>query len=95
MENQKKRKSLVGEVISHKMDKTATVAIEQVSHHPLYHKTVRRVIKYQAHDEKNEAGLGDVVRLIPVRPLSKEKRWKVVEIISKGEVAEVKPQEIA
>ncbi len=95
MENKKKQKSLVGEVVGHKMDKTATVAVEQVSHHPLYHKTVRRVIKYQAHDEKNEVGLGDKVRLIPVRPLSKEKRWKVVEIISKGEVAEVKPEEIA
>ncbi len=95
MEDQKKQKSLIGEVISPKMDKTATVAVEQVSHHPLYHKTVRRVIKYQAHDEKNEAKLGDTVRMIPVRPMSKEKRWKVVEIIAKGEVAEVKPTEIA
>ena len=95
MENQKKQKSVVGEVIGRKMDKTATVAVEQVSHHPLYHKTIRRVIKYQAHDEKNETGLGDKVRIIPVRPMSKEKRWKVVDIISKGEVAEVKPEEIA
>ena len=95
MENQKKQKSIVGEVVSHKMDKTAMVAIEQVSHHPLYHKTIRRVVKYKAHDEKNEAGIGDVVKLIAVRPLSREKRWKIVEIIAKGEVVEVKPQEIA
>ncbi len=98
MENkakQKQLKTLVGKVVSHKMDKTAMVSIERVSHHPLYHKTLRRLVKYQAHDEKNEAGLGDTVRLIAVRPLSKEKRWKIVEIIAKGEVVEVKPQEIA
>lgn len=95
MENQKIQKSVIGEVVSHNMDKTAIVAVEQVSHHPLYRKTVRRVIKFKAHDEKNEAKVGDVVRLIFVRPLSKEKRWKIVEIITKGEVPEVKPQEIA
>ena len=98
MENQKsqrKQKTIVGEVVSHKMDKTAIIAVKSVSHHPLYHKTLRRVVKYKAHDEKNEAGLGDVVRLLQVRPISKEKRWKIIEIISKGEVAEVKPQEIA
>jgi small subunit ribosomal protein S17 len=95
MENQKKQKSIVGEVVSHKMDKTAIIAVESVSHHPLYHKTIRRVVKYKAHDEKNEAGIGNVVRMIAVRPLSREKRWKIVEIISKGEVAEVGPQEIA
>jgi small subunit ribosomal protein S17 len=92
---EKKQKSIVGKVMSHKMDKTAMVAVEQVSHHPLYHKTVRRVLKFQAHDEKNEAKPGDVVRVLAVRPLSKQKRWKIVEIISKGEVPEVKPQEIA
>ncbi len=95
MENQKIQKSVVGEVLSHKMDKTAIVAVEQVSHHPLYHKTVRQVIRFKAHDEKNEAAVGDTVRMISVRPMSKEKRWKIVEIVAKGEVAEVKPQEIA
>ncbi len=98
MENQKsqrKRKTIVGEVVSHKMDKTAIIAVESVSHHPLYHKTIRRMVKYKAHDEKNEAGIGNVVRMIAVRPLSREKHWKIVEIIAKGEVVEVKPQEIA
>jgi small subunit ribosomal protein S17 len=97
MENQKKQrmqKVNVGEVVSHKMDKTAIVSVENVSHHPMYHKTVRKVIKFKAHDENNEAGVGDIVRVILVRPLSKEKRWKIVEIIKKGVVAEVKPQEI-
>jgi small subunit ribosomal protein S17 len=90
-----KQKSIVGKVMSHKTDKTAMVAIERVSHHPLYHKTMRRVFKFQAHDEKNEAKPGDVVRVIGVRPLSKFKRWKIVEIITRGEVPEVKPTEIA
>jgi small subunit ribosomal protein S17 len=93
--SEKKQKKIVGKVMSHKTDKTAMVAIEQVSHHPLYHKTVRRVLKLQAHDEKNEAKPGDVVRLLAVRPLSKQKHWTIVEIITKGEVPEVKPQEIA
>ena len=92
---EKKQKSLVAKVLSHKTDKTAMVAIEQVSHHPLYHKTVRRIMKFQAHDEKNEARPGDVVRVMAVRPLSKFKRWKIVEVITKGEVPEVKPTEIA
>jgi small subunit ribosomal protein S17 len=92
---EKTQKSIVGKVMSHKTDKTAMVTIERVSHHPLYHKTVRRVFKFLAHDEKNEAKPGDVVRVMAVRPLSKQKRWKIVEIISKGEVPEVKPTEIA
>jgi small subunit ribosomal protein S17 len=93
--SEKKQKSIVGKVMSHKTDKTAMVAIETVSHHPLYHKTMRRVLKFQAHDEKNEAKPGDVVRVMAVRPLSKEKRWKIVEIITRGVVPEVKPAEIA
>jgi len=93
--SEKQQKSLVGKVMSHKTDKTVMVGVEQVSHHPLYHKTMRRVLKFQAHDEKNEAKPGDVVRVLAVRPLSKQKRWKIVEIISKGEVPEVKPTEIA
>jgi small subunit ribosomal protein S17 len=92
---EKRARSILGTVKSHKTDKTAMVTVEQVSHHPLYHKTVRRLLKFQAHDEKNEAKPGDVVRVLAVRPLSRQKRWKIVEIISRGEVPEVKPEEIA
>lgn len=86
---------MVGSVVSHKMDKTAIVAVEKPTHHPLYHKVIRRVVKYKVHDEKNDCGVGDVVRIIEIRPISKEKRWKVIEIITKGEVVAVKPQEIS
>lgn len=90
-----KRKTMQGSVVSHKMDKTAVVTVERLRHHPLYHKTMRKVVKYKVHDEKNECGVGDVVRLIETRPFSREKRWKVIEIVSRGEAVEVKPQEIS
>jgi len=77
------------------MDKTVVVAVETLKRYPLYQKTIKREVKYKAHDEKNKCGLGDVVRIVETRPLSKQKRWRVAEIITKGEVAEVKPQEIA
>jgi small subunit ribosomal protein S17 len=93
-QSKKKTKNIVGKVLSHKTDKTAMITVEQVSHHPLYHKTVRRLLKFQAHDEKNEAKPGDTVRVLAVRPLSRQKRWKIVAIITRGEVPEVKPQEI-
>jgi small subunit ribosomal protein S17 len=89
-----KRKTRVGRIVSNKMDKTVVVAVETFKHHALYGKTIRRVVKYKAHDEKNECGEGDVVRIIETRPLSKEKRWRVGEIITKKEVVEVKPEEI-
>ena len=89
-----KRKVITGSVISKKMDKTAVVAVEKLRRHPLYRKMMRKVMKYKAHDEKNEVGVGDVVKLIETRPVSKDKRWKVIEIVSKGEVPEVKPEEI-
>jgi len=76
------------------MDKTVVVAVETPRRHPLYKKTLRRVVKYKAHDEKNKCGLGDMVKIIETRPLSKQKRWRVAEIITKGEVAKVKPEEI-
>jgi len=91
---EKKRKTRLGRVLSNKMDKTVVVAIETSRHHPLYKKAIRKISKYKAHDEKNECELGDMVRLIETRPLSKEKRWKVAEIITKAEVLEVKPEEI-
>ncbi len=89
-----KRKNRVGRVVSNKMDKTVVVAVEKFKRHPLYGKTIRRVVKYKAHDEKNECGVGDLVRIIETRPLSREKRWRVGEILTKKEVVEVKPEEI-
>ena len=91
---QRRRKIKFGRVVSNSMDKTAVVTVESFRHHPVYRKTVRRVARYKAHDEKNECGLGDTVRLEETRPLSKEKRWRVVEIITRGEVVEVTPVEL-
>ena len=76
------------------MDKTVVVAVDTPRRHPLYKKTIRRAVKYKAHDEKNQCQLGDMVSIVETRPLSKEKRWRVAEIITKGEVAEVQPKEI-
>jgi len=91
---EKKHKIRVGRVVSNKMDKTVVVTVETLRHHPLYKKTIRRAVKYKAHDEKNECRLGDTVKIIETRPLSKEKRWRVAEIITKREVVEVQPKEI-
>ena len=76
------------------MDKTVVVAIETPKRHPLYKKTIKRVVKYKAHDENNECRQGDMVRIVETRPLSRQKRWRVAEIITKGEVVEVQPKEI-
>jgi len=65
------------------MDKTVVVAVETPKRHPLYKKSIRRKVKYKAHDEKNQCGQGDVVKIIETRPLSKQKRWRVAEIITK------------
>lgn len=89
-----KRKTRSGRVLSRKMDKTAIVVVERLTHHPLYNKVVRQTKKYKVHDEKNESKPGDVVRIVECRPLSKEKRWRLAEILVKGEVAEIQPQEI-
>lgn len=91
---QARRKIRVGRVVSNKMDKTAVVAVETTKHHPLYKKTVRKMVKYKAHDARNECGQGDMVRIVETRPLSKEKRWRVVEIITKKEAVEVQPGEV-
>ena len=90
----KKRKTRLGRVVSDKMDKTVVVAVESPKRHPLYKKTLKRVVKYKVHDENNQCHPGDKVRIIETRPLSKEKRWRVAEIITKGEVAEIQPQDI-
>ena len=78
------RKTRVGRVVSDKMDKTIVVAIEDRVAHPLYKKIVKRTYKLKAHDELNEAGTGDRVRVMETRPLSKDKRWRLVEIIEKA-----------
>ncbi|MDO4539898.1 MAG: 30S ribosomal protein S17 [Syntrophomonadaceae bacterium] len=83
-EQQTKRKVRTGVVTSDKMEKTITVSIETVKRHPLYKKTVRSSKKYKAHDENNEARTGDVVRIVECRPLSKDKRWQLVEIVEKA-----------
>ena len=78
------RKTRVGVVSSDKMDKTVVVTVKDKIKHPLYKKIVNRTIKFKAHDEKNECGVGDKVLIMETRPLSKDKRWRVVEIIEKA-----------
>ena len=78
------RKTRVGKVISDKMDKTITVAVEDHVKHPLYGKIVKRTYKLQAHDENNECREGDTVRVMETRPLSKDKRWRLVEVMEKA-----------
>ncbi|MCH8863797.1 MAG: 30S ribosomal protein S17 [Chloroflexi bacterium] len=89
-----KRKSRIGRVVNNRMDKTVVVAVETPKRYTLYKKTINRDVKYKAHDEKNQCQPGDVVKIMETRPLSRHKRWRVAEIITKGEVAEVKPAEI-
>ena len=91
---QEKRKARIGRVVSDKMDKTVVVSIETSRRHPLYKKTIKRAIRYKAHDEKNQCQLGDKVRIVETRPLSKDKYWRVAEIITKGAIAEIQPKEI-
>ncbi|MCK4394356.1 30S ribosomal protein S17 [Candidatus Bipolaricaulota bacterium] len=86
-----KRKVRVGRVVSDRMDKTDVVAVETVSRHRLYRKPVRRIRKHKAHDEDNACRIGDEVRVIETRPLSKEKRWRVTEIVSRKELGEQNP----
>jgi small subunit ribosomal protein S17 len=76
---------MVGEVVSDKMDKTVVVRVDRTRRHPLYGKVIRVSKRYKAHDEENQCRVGDIVRIMESRPLSKEKRWVVVEILSRGE----------
>ena len=78
------RKTRVGKVVSNKMDKTIVVAIEDNVKHPLYKKIIKNTIRLKAHDENNTCGIGDRVSIMETRPLSKDKRWRVVEIIVKA-----------
>ena len=78
------RKTRVGKVVSNKMDKTIVVAVENHVKHPLYGKIVKKTYKIKAHDENNECGIGDTVKVMETRPLSKDKRWRLVNIIEKA-----------
>ena len=88
------RKKRQGRVVRNTMDKTVIVAVEWRQRHPLYKKSVRRITKFFAHDGENKCRLGDVVRIEETRPISRMKRWRVVQILERHEVAEVKPIEL-
>ena len=77
------RKTRTGKVVSNKMDKTIVVAVENHVRHPLYNKILKRTYKLKAHDENNECNIGDTVKVMETRPLSKDKRWRLVEIVEK------------
>ena len=78
------RKTRIGQVVSDKMDKTIVVTVEDSVQHPLYKKTMKRTYKLKAHDENNECGIGDTVEVMETRPLSKDKRWRLIRIIEKA-----------
>jgi small subunit ribosomal protein S17 len=80
----KERKQRTGRVVSNRMDKSITVAVDRQIKHPIYGKFITKTTKYMAHDENNEAGIGDIVRIMETRPLSKLKRWRLIEIIEKA-----------
>ncbi|NPV27001.1 MAG: 30S ribosomal protein S17 [Firmicutes bacterium] len=85
MEERAQRKTRIGTVVSDKMDKTVVVAVETLTRHPLYGKTVRRTKKFKAHDENNQCSVGDKVQIMETRPISREKRWRVVTILEKAQ----------
>lgn len=78
------RKVRIGKVVSNKMDKTIVVAAEKLVAHPLYNKQVKQTKKYKAHDEENKCQIGDIVKIMETRPLSKDKRWRLVEIVEEA-----------
>lgn len=84
MEKRNLRKTRIGQVISNKMEKSVTVAIERKVKHPIYGKFVKMTTKFMAHDDKNECNIGDTVSIMETRPLSKNKRWRVVEILERA-----------
>lgn len=84
MEQRNERKVQVGKVVSDKMDKTIVVAVETYKKHDLYHKRIKYTKKFKAHDENNTAAIGDTVKIMETRPLSKDKRWRLVEVVEKA-----------
>ena len=83
-----------GTVVSDKMDKTVVVSVERRKKHRLYHKVVSFTVRFKAHDEANQCRLGDLVRIEESRPLSRDKRWCVIEVLTRGDVAEIQPESI-
>ena len=83
MSERNERKNRIGRVVSDKMDKTVVVAVERLVQHSLYSKSVRQTEKFKAHDENNESNIGDKVKIMETRPISKDKRWRVVEVVEK------------
>ena len=86
---QGKRRIKIGRVVSDKMDKTVVVSVERLRRHPIYKRVVRLSSKFKAHDEENEARVGDTVRIEESRPLSAEKRWRVIEVVARGSYEEL------
>ena len=84
MSERNERKVKVGTVVSDKMEKTIVVAVEDLEQHPLYKKAVKKTVKFKAHDENNEAHIGDTVSLMETRPLSKDKRWRLVKVLKRA-----------
>jgi small subunit ribosomal protein S17 len=84
METRNLRKERIGTVVSSKMEKSITIAVQRKVKHPIYGKFIGKTTKFMAHDEKNECGVGDTVKIMETRPLSKSKRWRLVEIIEKA-----------
>jgi len=87
-------KVLQGTIASNKMDKTVVVVVERRKKHRLYHKVMTLTTRYKAHDEANSCAIGDLVRIEECRPMSKEKRWRVIEVLTRGDVAEIAPETI-
>ena len=81
-----RRKTLTGRVVSDKMEKTRVIAVERITRHPLYGKIVRRTKKYKFHDENNQSHTGDLVKIMETRPLSKDKRWRLIEVVEKSQL---------
>ncbi len=84
METRNLRKERIGQVVSNKMEKSIVVSVQRRVKHPMYGKFIRKTTKFMAHDDKNECGIGDMVKIMETRPLSKRKRWRLVEIIEKA-----------
>ena len=84
MTERNERKTRIGKVVGDKMQKTVVVAVEKLVQHPVYKKSIKQTTKFKAHDEENESHIGDIVKIMETRPLSKDKRWRVVEIIEKA-----------
>ena len=84
MSERNERKTRIGKVVSDKMDKTVVVAVEDLEQHPLYKKAVKKTVKFKAHDENNDSHIGDTVEIMETCPLSKDKRWRVIEVLERA-----------